>query len=90
MSVITRKSSGVNYIGADNGGLTLHAENDVLWSRDVGELGEFVFEKGLADTVMGSSSMDFAEEYGFDYNDAARDMWDDVLFYAENVAADLV
>lgn len=88
MSVITKNSSGVDFVSADNGGLTLTSNNDVLWSRDVAELAAFVVEKGLAPSVMGSSSMDFAEEYGFDHNDAAAEAWNSVLVLAEKFAAD--
>lgn len=72
--------TGIYYLSADMGGLTLTTQDEVkFWSKNVVELAKFVKEKGLATTIYGSSSMDFAEEYGFDYNDAAQDMWNDVL-----------
>lgn len=73
--------TGVEYLMADFGGLQLTTrDGDRMWSKSVADLAEFVREKGIAGAVMGSSSMDFASEYGFASNDGAQNMWDDVLF----------
>jgi hypothetical protein len=38
---------------------------------------------GLADAVFGGSSMDFADEEGFDHYDGAKILWDEALAMAE-------
>ena len=73
--------TGVWFLGADYGGLSLTTRDGYrMWSKSVSDLAEFVREKGIASTVMGSSTMDFADEEGFDSIDGAQEMWDDVLF----------
>ncbi|MGI9526646.1 MAG: hypothetical protein ACR2MS_06020 [Weeksellaceae bacterium] len=73
--------TGVWFLGADYGGLSLTTrDGDRMWSKSVSDLAEFVREKGIASTVMGSSTMDFADEEGFDTYDGAEEMWKDVLY----------
>jgi len=73
--------TGVWFLGADFGGLQLTTrDGDRMWSKSVADLAEFVREKGIASCVQGSSSMDFADEYGFASIDGAQEMWDDVLY----------
>lgn len=73
--------TGVWFLSADFGGLQLTTrDGDRMWSKSVSDLAEFVREKGIASCVMGSSTMDFADEEGFDSYDGAQQMWDDVLF----------
>ena len=65
----------INYVSAGNGKLELHDEDhDVLHmsSDNPVLLAEFVrMRGGFAETVMGSSTMDFASEEGFETNDCA-------------------
>ena len=72
--------TGVWFLDADLGGLTLVTrDGNNMWSRNVEDLVEFVKEKGLASSVSGSSTMDFASEEGFADDDGAVKMWDRVI-----------
>ena len=61
----------IDYIGADNGGLALYAGNVTIRATTVEAVAEAMKNHGLAETVMGSSSMDFASEEGFETDDGA-------------------
>tara|TARA_Y100000385_G_scaffold269388_1_gene307366 strand:+ start:324 stop:581 length:258 start_codon:yes stop_codon:yes gene_type:complete len=74
----------IDFISADNGGIKFYGgRNDEL-----GQLNTVGFAKtpkmvayilqtrGVADRLMHSSSMDFAEEYGFKNNSDAWNMFD--------------
>ena len=61
----------IDYIGADNGGLALYAGNVTIRATTVEAVAEAMKNHGLAETVMGSSSMDFASENGFETDDGA-------------------
>jgi len=61
----------IDYIGADNGGLALYAGNVTIRATTVEAVAEAMKNHGLAETVMGSSSMDFASEDGFETDDGA-------------------
>ena len=63
--------SKIDYIGADNGGLALYAGNVTIRATTVEAVAEAMKNHGLAETVMGSSSMDFASENGFETDDGA-------------------
>ncbi len=63
--------SKIDYISADNGGLALFAGNDTIRATTAEAIAEAIKHYGLADTVMGSSSMHFAAEDGFKTNDGA-------------------
>ena len=45
--------------------------------------------RGLADRVMHSSSMDFADEYGFDNHDGAWILWQDGVELDDKKAAEV-
>lgn len=72
----------ISFISASNGKLELknrnfdHNTDLILASADVNELAESIRNVGLDESVLNSSSVDFASEYGFETNEAA---WD--LFY---------
>lgn len=73
-------STGVWFISAGAGGLSLTSrDGESLWSKNISDLVEFVREKGLATQVMGSSTMDFADEEGFDHYNGANEMWESVV-----------
>jgi len=78
---VSTKETGINYLSAVNGGLELSNQDrsEVFWSKSVSDLIEFVREVGLASTVYGSSTMDFADEEGFANYDDADKMWTQVL-----------
>ena len=65
----------IDYVSCRDGKLELHvAERSGIFfqSNNPIELAEFVRRNhGFADVVMGSSTMDFASEEGFDTNDCA-------------------
>tara|TARA_Y100001951_G_scaffold73124_1_gene60030 strand:- start:251 stop:544 length:294 start_codon:yes stop_codon:yes gene_type:complete len=71
--------SKIDYIGADNGGLALYAGNVTIRATTVEAVAEAMKNHGLAETVMGSSSMDFASEEGFETDDGALNMWNEAI-----------
>jgi len=71
--------SKIDYIGADNGGLALSAGNVTIRANTAEAIAEAMKDHGLAETVMGSSSMDFASEEGFETNDGALNMWNEAI-----------
>lgn len=67
----------INYFSAVEGKLALRnlrADELYVISADLDELAEVIKSVGLAESVMNSSSMDFASEYGFETNNAAWDL----------------
>ena len=84
--MLSNKNKGANmqnkidYITAYNGKLELHAKSKVVVkSSDIKTLVQAVLKHKLAHTVLKSSSIDFASEYGFKHNMDAMDMWLDVV-----------
>lgn len=75
------KDTGINFLSAVNGGLELSNEgrSEVFWSKSVSDIVEFVREVGMAPVIYGSSTMDFADEEGFDHYDGANEMWNQVV-----------
>ena len=71
--------SKIDYIGADNGGLALFAGNVTIRATTAEAIAEAIKHYGIADTVMGSSSMDFASEDGFETDDGALNMWNEAI-----------
>ena len=71
--------SKIDYISADNGGLALSAGNVTIRANTAEAIAEAMINHGLAETVMGSSSMDFASEEGFETNDGALNMWNEAI-----------
>ena len=69
----------INFVGSNNGGLEFVLENDTYENKVVGknleECALIIAKHGLADRVMGSSSMDFASEDGFETDDGAMTMY---------------
>ena len=63
----------VDFIGAHNGGIQMFSGvgNLVGWGNSPESVAYVLNTKGIAETVMGSSSMDFASEEGFDSDDGA-------------------
>jgi len=71
----------INYVAACNGGIKMfygrgrgskgQYKDFVFSTTPVGVAG-FMNELGLAETLMGSSNMDFASEEGFDTDDGAQ------------------
>ena len=85
-SMLGNKNKGANmqnkidFISAYNGKLELQAKSEtVVKSSDIKVLIQTVLKHKLAHTVLKSSSIDFASEYGFARNSDAMDMWLDVV-----------
>ena len=85
-SMLSNKNKGANmqnkidFISAYNGKLELQAKSEtVVKSSDIKTLVQTVLKHKLAHTVLKSSSMDFASEYGFKNNRDAMDLWLDIV-----------
>ena len=66
----------IDYVGAKNGGLEFTTICDTkLYGATLEECALIIAKQGLADCVMGSSSMDFASEYGFEKDSDALTMY---------------
>lgn len=71
----------IDYINADNGGIKMYGDDGsvVGWGKTAKHIAYVIATHGLADAVYGGSSMDFADENGFDNYDGAKLLWDDAL-----------
>ena len=63
----------INYLDAHNGGIRMYAGVGNLkgWSKTAKGVAYTLKTCGIAETMMGSSSMDFASEEGFETDDGA-------------------
>ena len=74
----------IDSVAADDGCLILSANGwPVCVSDDVDVLSETIRKYGLAGRYFFSSSMDFASEYGFANNGAARELFKHALFWSD-------
>jgi len=69
-------------IGAKNGGLVISKDrNDLVENIQTAKTLNYYLQKFDIDPdfddIMFSSSMDFADEYGFDHYDDAKHLWQD-------------
>jgi hypothetical protein len=70
----------INFVAAANKGLELLTSNDEVIAIHSVEHGVRVFaEQDFSDTLMLSSSMDFAIEEGFDTEDGAKMMLGEII-----------
>ena len=71
----------IDYISAENGGIKMYAGvgNVKGWGCTAKGIAYTLKTVGLADTVFGSSTMDFATEEGFTTNAGALDLWDEAI-----------
>ena len=73
----------INFISADKGMINLHytemGVEKISASDKAGVLASVILEQGLDDYVGGSSSLDFASEYGFKNDDDARNLLNDAF-----------
>ena len=74
-----KKLEKINFIGAHNGKLELHMGDKVKSSANPIILADIMSKHGFADTVMASSSMDWAKEYGFKDHDGAKRLYKNAL-----------
>ena len=69
-----RVNMQIDFVGAQDGGLIFFgdAADPVGFGSTVEECANIIAKNGLANSVSGSSSMDFASEYGFESDDDAH------------------
>ena len=77
--------TNIDYINAENGGIKMYSGvgNVVGWGKTAKHIAYVIATHGLADAVFGGSSMDFADEEGFDHYDGSKILWDEALAMAE-------
>jgi len=68
----------IDFITAENGGIKMYAglNNVKGWGKTAKGIAYTLRTVGLADRVMGSSTMDFAAEEGFENDGDAMKLWD--------------
>lgn len=67
----------IDFISADNGSIQMFNGNYMVAEATTAKtICYYLQEQGFDGSVMASSSVDFASEYGFDTDDAAHDLWD--------------
>jgi len=73
--IVTNK---IDFISAKNGGIMMYAgaNNPQRWGKSPKGIAYSLSTIGIADCVIGSSSMDFASEYGFENDGDALALWD--------------
>ena len=73
--------TNIDYINAHNGGIQMYAGlgNIVGWGNTAQHIAYVMQTYGLADAVYGGSSMDFADEEGFDTYDGATNLWNEAI-----------
>lgn len=70
----------INLIAAHNGGIKVYGDKGPLgWATAAADLAGIIERHGLAGTVWHSSSMDFADEEGFDNHLGAWKLWNAAL-----------
>lgn len=73
------------FVDAARGGITLYNKNAdgktdlVGWGSTPETIAGFMQKFGVEDTLMASSSMDFASEYGFASDNGAKSLLDDAF-----------
>ena len=71
----------IDFISAENGGIKMYAGvgNVKGWMKTASGIAYVLATVGLADRVMGSSTMDFASEEGFENDGDAMKLWDEAI-----------
>ena len=71
----------IDYITAHNGGIQMYAGlgNIVGWGKTAQHIAYVMQTYGMADAVYGGSSMDFADEEGFNTYDGATNLWNEAI-----------
>ena len=70
----------IDYITVHNGGIKMFAGDGLKgWSKTAKGIAYTLKTCGIAEVVMGSSTMDFASEEGFDDNDDAMLLWNEAI-----------
>tara|TARA_E500000081_G_scaffold128324_1_gene136602 strand:- start:178 stop:408 length:231 start_codon:yes stop_codon:yes gene_type:complete len=70
----------IDFVSASKGGLEFITICETrIFGATVEKCAEIIAKQGLANRVMGSSSMDFADEYGFETADGASTMYREAI-----------
>ena len=77
------KNTKINFVSAEDGKVFLsYTENGIRKEKGSENpiiLADIMKKHGFEDTVMASSSMDFAKEYGFRSHDGAKNLYKNAL-----------
>ncbi len=75
------KSNKIRFISAFEGGIEMYGDPGYRlgYATDVNMIAELIKIFGLEQTVHGSSSIDFADEYGFKTHDGALNLWNEAV-----------
>jgi len=87
----------IKMIAADRKGLRFHLEADISYdgeprvfeSRDYKILARAIFDYGMSENTMFSSSMDFAKEDGFRTHDGARKLLNRAIRFQNKVVDEI-
>jgi len=83
------KQNSIRFIAAHKGGIQMFANPGelVAWAKTPEMIAYALRTKGADEIIMGSSSMDFASENGFDLDEDATILWDEGYhMYLDEVA----
>jgi hypothetical protein len=84
------KENAIRFIAAHKGGIQMFSNPGelVAWAKTPEMIAYALRTKGADDIIMGSSSMDFASENGFDLDEDATILWDEGYdMYLDEVAS---
>jgi len=84
------ETHGINFISAEHGGISMHYKKlgveKELWGNTAEQIAKAVAMVGTADSILHSSSMDFASEEGFKHDDDAWDLWESAKEFYKKTA----
>ena len=83
------KENAIRFIAAHKGGIQMFSNPGelVAWAKTPEMIAYALRTKGADDIIMGSSTMDFASEEGFDLDEDATILWDEGYdMYLDEVA----
>ena len=70
----------IDYLNAEDGNVEFYADHTLVGRADNAEdLADILINNDVAEAVYGSSSMDFASEYGFDHDEGASNLLDEAV-----------
>jgi len=90
MNDTSGKMNPIRFISAHNGGIQMYSNpgEQVAWAKTPEMIAYALRTKGADEIIMGSSTMDFASEEGFDLDEDATILWDEGYhMYLNEVAA---
>ena len=74
------KQNEIEFISAYKGGIQMFSGEGIIGFGDTAEMIAYVLKtKGLSSAASHSSSMDFADEEGFENHDDAWKLWNDAM-----------